>query len=84
MPCTAPTPMMAVAMVCVVLSGTPRADAIVIVPAAAVAAANPWCVLRLVSRMPNVRMIRQPPILVPSAITSAQSPMTHGGITNVG
>ena len=76
--------MIAVEIVCVVLSGIPRADATVIVPAAAVSAANPWCVLRLVSRIPSVRMIRQPPMLVPRAITSAHSPTTYSGIANVG
>lgn len=43
-PRVAPTPMTAVEIVCVVLSGIPRREAISIVVAAAVSAANPWCV----------------------------------------
>ena len=82
-PRVAPTPMIDAEIVCVVLSGMPSRDASSIVLAAAISAAKPWCVSSFVIRIPSVRMMRHPPVIVPSAMTAAQRKMTHFGIANV-
>src|SRR5512141_528187 len=64
----APTPTMAPVMVCVVLTGTPRAEARKIAPAPPVSAQKPPKGRSLVIRVPIVFTIRQPPSAVPSAM----------------
>ena len=70
--------------VCVVESGKPACEAVRITAAPAPWAAKPCAGSILMIRLPIVRMMRQPPVSVPSAITIAQMRMTHSGIANEG
>lgn len=65
----APTPTIAPAMVCVVLTGMPPTVAPIMEQAAAVSALNPPIGCNLVILVPMVLTIRQPPNIVPSEIT---------------
>src|SRR6266571_2692652 len=64
----APTPMMEPVMVWVVLTGMPPAAVPMSISAPAVSAQNPPTGRSLVSRIPMVLTIRQPPARVPSPI----------------
>ena len=75
-----PTPMMAPAMVCVVLTGIPMAVAEKRVTAPAVSALNPPIGLRWVSFMPIVFTIFMPPARVPNDMTDRANTSTHNGI----
>ena len=77
-----PTPMIAPVMVCVVLTGTPRAVAANSEIAPAVSAANPPTGCSRVIFDPMVWMIRQPPASVPSAIAACAAITTQNGIVN--
>ena len=68
----APTPMIAVPMVWVVDSGTPKREASKIAVLAAVSAAKPLTGSSRVMPAPIVRMMRQPPSAVPIAMTLPQ------------
>ena len=65
-----PTPTMAPVMVCVVLTGTPSADATRMHDAPAVSAQNPPKGRSLVIPDPIVFTIRQPPSAVPAAMAA--------------
>ncbi len=80
----APTPIIVDEITCVVESGMPILDAISIIVAADVSAANPLIGLRLARRIPRVFMIFQPPAAVPNAIVVAQSKITHSGTLKSG
>lgn len=73
--------MIAVEIVCVVLKGTPTRVASSIVLAAAISAANPWCVCSRLIFIPMVFIMRHPPVRVPKAMTEPHKRMTHQGIT---
>src|SRR3990167_5810444 len=75
-------PAIAVVMVCVVESGTPKIEAAIIVDDAALVAANPCHDLMLTMRFPMVAMMRQPPSDVPRPMVRPHSTMTHHGISN--
>src|SRR5438094_8961507 len=72
----APTPMMLAEITCVVLTGADSSLAVRITAAAAVSAAKPLIGRSLMIRRPIVRMIRQPPEAVPTAIAVAQATIT--------
>ena len=65
-----PTPMIEPVMVCVVLTGTPKAEETNRVVAAPVSAQNPSTGRILESFCPMVFTILQPPSIVPSAIVA--------------
>src|SRR5207342_3434996 len=64
--------MIAVEMLCVVDTGMPSCAAITRMVADAVSAAKPLIGCSLTILCPSVLMMRQPPLAVPAAITSAQ------------
>ena len=70
-------------MVCVVLTGMPKCAVPSRISAALVSAAKPCTGSILTMRIPNVRMMRQPPIAVPSPIATAQARMTQVGTSTV-
>jgi hypothetical protein len=72
----APTPIMAVLMVCVVLRGMPKREASSIQQAAAVSAEKPLGGSSLTIRSPIVRIMRQPPMEVPTPIIRLQTRIT--------
>ena len=76
----APTPMMAVLIVWVVLTGTPKKEARVMAKPAELSAAKPWTGSSFVIWKPMVRIMRQPPSMVPNPMTAPQRRMTHRGI----
>jgi len=75
----APTPAMAPVMVCVVLTGTPNADASRIVAPPPVSAQKPPKGVSFVMRVPIVYTMRQPPRAVPAAIAEWAASTTHIG-----
>src|SRR5918912_3922192 len=75
----APAPITAPEIVWVVESGKPPCDEARITAAPAPCAANPWAVSILWMRLPIVRMMRQPPAYVPSAIAVAAQITTQVG-----
>ena len=75
-----PTPAIAPAIVCVVLTGMPPCVARNRVAAPAVSAANPPTGLRRVMRCPIVRTIRQPPERVPNPMAAWQASTTQSGM----
>src|SRR5580658_10560799 len=75
----APTPTIAPVIVCVVLTGMPRYCVRNKVIAPAVSAQTPSSGVTLVIRVPIVLTIRQPPLIVPSAIAEKQEIGTHVG-----
>src|SRR5438552_4723435 len=79
---TAPTPVMAPVIVCVVLTGMPRLVAVKRVIAPADSAAKPPKGCSLVIFDPIVWTIRHPPVSVPRAIAAYAARMTHSGIVN--
>src|SRR5258707_11722114 len=79
-----PTPMIALEITWVVDTGIPKWDAVRMIVAAVVSAANPWTGSSLTTFWPIVRMIRQPPAAVPSDIAVAARTMTHRGIDEFG
>src|SRR5467141_3358802 len=78
--CTAPTPVIAPVIVCVVLTGIPKYDDTNSVIAPAVSAQKPPNGVSFVIRWPIVFTMRQPPAIVPSPIAAPAATMTHGGI----
>ena len=79
----APTPIIEILIVCVVLSGTPIDDASKMDIPAAVSAANPCTGSNLVILNPMVRMMRYPLVAVPIPITAPQSSIIHIGTVKV-
>src|SRR5207247_10586973 len=77
--CTAPTPVIAPVMVCVVLTGIPKCDETNSVIAPAVSAQKPPNGVSFVIRWPIVFTMRHPPAIVPRAIAAPAARMTHGG-----
>src|SRR3954454_157985 len=75
----APAPMIAPDITWVVESGKPTCEADRITAAPVPWAAKPWAGSILMIRLPIVRMIRQPPTYVPSAIAVAEDRMTQVG-----
>ena len=80
----APTPIMAVLIVWVVLKGMPKREASSMVKAAPVSAAKPWTGSSFVSLRPMVLTILHPPTAVPSPMVRAQRRITQRGIRNSG
>ena len=80
----APTPTIAPVMVWVVLTGMPAMDAPIIEHAAAASALKPPMGCNLVIFVPIVFTIRQPPNIVPIAITAYQAKIIQVGIEKVG
>src|SRR5437588_7508156 len=78
----APAPITPPEITCVVDSGYPKCEDARITAAPAPCAANPWALSILMMRVPSVRMIRQPPAYVPSAIAEAAQITTHVGTWN--
>src|SRR5664280_3384537 len=76
----APTPTIDPVATCVVESGRPMCDDVKITADDAICAAKPCCGVRFVNPLPIVRMIRQPPIMVPSPIAIAHEATTHHGV----
>jgi len=76
----APTPMIAVLMVCVVLRGIPKVEASIMTRPEAVSAAKPWTGFSFVIPIPIVRMILHPPQAVPTPIVPAHSRMIQVGM----
>src|SRR5215475_8458778 len=74
-----PAPMMPPDTTCVVDSEKPKYDEARIVVEDAVSAENPCGDLISVTRVPSVRITRQPPENVPSAIAVAQTTLTQSG-----
>src|SRR3954469_6908346 len=75
----APAPMTPPEMTWVVESGYPKWDDARMTAAPAPCALNPCAVSILMIRLPSVRMIRQPPEYVPSAIAVAEDVTTQVG-----
>jgi hypothetical protein len=69
--------MIAVDMLCVVETGMPSFAAITRIVAEAVSAAKPLIGCSFTILWPSVLMIRQPPLAVPAAITSAHASTTQ-------
>jgi hypothetical protein len=67
----------------VVDSGKPTCEAERITAEPAPCAAKPWAGSILMIRVPIVRMMRQPPAYVPSAIAEAAETTTHVGTSSV-
>src|ERR1051325_7238193 len=80
----APAPMIAPEITCVVDSGKPTCDADRITAAPAPWAEKPCAGSIFMMRLPIVRMIRQPPTYVPSAIAVAADTITHVGTPEPG
>ena len=76
--------MIAPEITCVVLTGMPKWEAMMITLAAVVSAAKPWTGSSLTTRVPMVRMIRQPPAAVPRLIAVAAARITGRGTLNSG
>ena len=77
---TAPTPMMAPVIVCVVLTGIFRISVMKSVSAPAVSADTPSSAETLVILLPMVLTMRQPPIMVPMPIAAKQVSGTQSGM----
>src|SRR5690606_25192968 len=75
-----PTPMMAADTLCVVDTGMPSTDAVMMTLVDAVSAATPLIGCSLTILWPSVRMMRQPPAIVPAAMTSAHTTLIQTGI----
>src|SRR6185436_18310939 len=75
----APTPMIEPVMVWVVLTGIPPIAVPISITAPAVSAQNPPIGRSLVSRIPTVLTIRQPPAKVPSPIAACAARITQKG-----
>ena len=73
----APTPIIAVLMQCVVLTGIPKCEATSMTLAAETLAANPWTGRNVVIFNPSVRITRRPPIAVPKLIEAADATIIH-------
>src|SRR5207248_8457372 len=78
--CAAPTPEMAPVMVCVVLTGMPKCEAMNSVMAPLVSAQKPPNGVSLVRRWPMVLTIRQPPVTVPNPIAAPHATTTQAGM----
>src|SRR6266516_888252 len=78
--CTAPTPVIAPVIVCVVLTGIPKCEETNSVIAPAVSAQNPPNGVSFVIRWPIVFTIRHPPAIVPSPMAAPAATMTQGGM----
>ena len=76
-----PTPIIAVDMTWVVESGIPKCEAIKMIEAADVSAANPWIGFSLIILCPIVLIIFHPPFIVPAAIVKAHTTITNIGIS---
>ena len=77
---TAPTPMIAVVLACVVETGIPKIELNRIEIDAATSAEKPWYFSSFTMSIPTDLMIFLPPIEVPTAITMEHSAMIHTGI----
>src|SRR5215211_4363480 len=75
----APAPKIEPVHTCVVDSGRPRCVEDRITAVLVVSAVNPWTVWMSLTRRPRVRMIRQPPMYVPSPIASPAARTTQNG-----
>src|ERR671927_1417677 len=75
----APAPMTPPEITCVVERGNPRCEAVSTTAAPAPWAEKPCAASILMIRDPIVRMIRQPPVYVPSEIAAAAETITHTG-----
>src|SRR5687767_15444354 len=78
----APTPMMALEMLCVVETGIPRVVAVKITAEELVSAAKPLIGCNFTILWPRVLIIRQPPAAVPAAIVIAQTTLIQSAISN--
>ncbi len=78
---TDPVPTIAPVIVCVVETGTPRAVARKSEAAPLVSAQNPPGGASFVIRIPMVRTIRQPPLMVPKPIAAWHESTTQSGIS---
>ena len=76
----APTPMMAVVLVCVVETGKPPKVASIRLTNVERLAANPWNASSFTMSMPTDLMMRAPPTAVPRPMLKAQKIMSHMGI----
>src|ERR1700744_6182025 len=72
-----PTPMIDADTLCVVDTGIPSAEAVMITVDEAVSAATPVMGCSFTILWPSVWMMRQPPAIVPAAMTSAQVALIH-------
>ena len=78
----APTPIIAVVFVCVVLTGIPKTEESKRHEAAAMSAEKPWYFSSLTISMPTDLIILYPPIDVPILITKEHKIIIHtGGVT---
>ena len=74
-----PTPIIEPVMVWVVLTGIPASEHPMIVPAAAVSAANPWIGRNFATFCPSVFITPHPPARVPDAIAACADNITQMG-----
>src|SRR5690242_5099178 len=79
----APTPITEAEITCVVETGKPRCAVAKRMPDELVWAAKPCGGSSLNTRLPTVRMIRQPPTYVPAAIAVPAARMTQVGTSGV-
>jgi hypothetical protein len=75
----APAPKIDPVHTCVVDSGTPRRVDARISAVLVVSAVKPWTGWMSLTRLPRVRMIRQPPMWVPSTIARPAARTTQNG-----
>src|SRR3954469_22443706 len=78
----APAPMTPPVITCVVESGKPRCDAVRTTAAPDACDEKPCGGSILMILLPIGRMIRQPPVYVPSAIAAADDAITQNGTSN--
>ena len=77
-----PTPMMELAIVCVVLTGIPLTAVPISTSAPEASAQKPPTGRSLVIRILIVFTIRQPPLSVPMAMAACAARITHRGMVN--
>src|SRR5215467_13290431 len=77
-----PTPMIDAETLCVVDTGMPSVDAVMMTVDDAMSAATPLIGCSLTILWPSVRMMRQPPAIVPAAMTTAQVALIQVAISN--
>lgn len=77
-----PTPIIAVEMMWVVLTGKPKCEAVVIMLADAISTENPCIGFIFITFELIVLIILIPPVIVPSASVAAQAHITQSGISN--
>jgi len=76
-----PTPIIAVEMMWVVLTGNPKWEAVRIMLADAISTENPWIGFIFITFELIVLMILHPPVIVPKARVAAQAHITQRGIS---